>query len=387
MITSSTGIDRLSPDRFGHWVVAGKKYTNKLKAVIDAVKIGHWIHWDFNESVFSKYDWTKEPDQSLQALYDQRARQIRDQYSFVALEFSGGSDSWNMLYAFCRQKLKVDLVIHKYVGSTVKGPENRSAENHWAEGKYQAWYWYNKLLELNPDMKWATWDIEDSLMDGWKEGPVDIMFHNNLHPGAIVKNPDRTNINPFGIPDLPSTAYVLGIDKPVVSLRDDGYYLSFYDNHLLVRGFIERSLLGIGWDDILFYWDPNCVPLMIKQAHTVMNFFKNHPEYAKFIKSSGPRGWSYKDFIINLIYPNYRYTWQSEKPQGTFSMTHENFFINNMDNFSSKQWHKNLNQYSDTLKYTTQNTDFAKYTKTDVGPCSYTVLNDCPSKHYYLGPP
>ena len=151
-----------SPDRFGHWIVAGKKYSNKLQAVIDAVKIGHWIHWDFNEVSFKKYNWTKEPTQSLQSLYDERARRIREKYAFVAMEFSGGADSWNMLYAFCRQRLKVDLVIHKYAGSTVKGPEDLSAENHWAEGKYQAWYWFNKLKELNPDMKWVTWDVEES---------------------------------------------------------------------------------------------------------------------------------------------------------------------------------------------------------------------------------
>ena len=51
---------KMSPDRFGHWIVAGKKYSNKLQAVIDAVKLGHWIHWDFNESSFKKYDWTTE---------------------------------------------------------------------------------------------------------------------------------------------------------------------------------------------------------------------------------------------------------------------------------------------------------------------------------------
>lgn len=375
-----------SPDRFGHWIVAGKKYSNKLQAVIDAVKIGHWIHWDFNEAAFSRYDWTREPQESLQTLYDRRARQIRERYEFVALEFSGGADSWNMLNAFCRQGLKVDLVIHKYVERAVKGPEDRSGENQWAEGKFQAWGSFNKMLKLNPDMKWATWDIERSMFDGWQSGPVDILFHNNLHPGAINKMPDRTNINPFNIPDLPSTAYITGVDKPIVTLRDDGWYLTFYDNHVLVRSFIERSLLGIGWQDLLFYWDPDCVPLIIKQAHTVMKFFRSNPEYKKLLMAAGPRGWNYKNFVIKLIYPEYRLEWQSEKPQGTFAITHESFFIKNTDNFSSKQWHETLNRYSGVLEDVTRNTDFAKYTHKDVGAATYTVLADCPSKHYYLGP-
>ena len=293
---------KTSPERFGHWVVAGKKYSSKLQAVIDAVKIGHWIHWDFNENTFKKYDWTKEPAESLQTLYDQRARRIREKYAFVALEFSGGADSWNMLYAFCRQRLKVDLVIHKYAGSTVKGPEDLSAENHWAEGKYQAWVWFTKLKELNPDMKWVTWDIEKPIQDGWRDGPVDFLFHNNLHPGSVIKMPDRADVNPFNIPELSSTAYLFGIDKPIVEQHADGWYLTFYDNHVISRSVIERSILGLGWDDVLFYWDPDCVPLMIKQAHTVMNFFRKNPGHSELLKKAGPRGWNYKNFIISLIY-------------------------------------------------------------------------------------
>lgn len=377
---------KTSPTRFGHWVVSGKKYSSKLQAVIDAVKIGHWIHWDFNEDTFKKYDWTKEPTESLQTLYDQRARRIREKYAFVAIEFSGGADSWNMLYAFCRQQLKVDLVIHKYAGSTVKGPEDLSAENHWAEGKYQAWIWFTKLKELNPDMKWVTWDIEKPIQDGWKDGPVDFLFHNNLHPGSVIKMPDRADVNPFNIPELPSTAYLFGIDKPIVERRNDGWYLTFYDNHVISRSVIERSMLGLGWDDVLFYWDPDCVPLMIKQAHTIMNFFRKNPDYSELLKKAGPRGWNYKNFIISLIYPEYRTVWQSDKPQGTFAFTNENWFISHLQNSASAQWHDTLNQYSNLLLNITDGTPFRQYVHQDPGAAKYNVFADCPSYHYYLGP-
>ena len=377
---------KMSPDRFGHWVVAGKKYSNKLQAVIDAVKLGHWIHWDFNESSFKKYNWTQEPVQSLQSLYDERARRIREKYAFVAIEFSGGADSWNMLYAFCRQRLKVDLVIHKYAGETVKGPEDLSAENHWAEGKYQAWGWFTKLKELNPDMQWVTWDIEKPIQDGWRDGPVDFLFHNNLHPGSVIKMPDRANVNPFDIPELPSTAYLFGIDKPIVELYPDGWYLTFYDNHIISRSVIERNMLGLGWDDLLFYWDPDCVPLMIKQAHTIMNFFRKNPGHSELLKKAGPRGWNYKNFIISLIYPEYRAVWQSDKPQGTFAFTNENWFISHIQNSASTQWHETLNQYSDLLLNITEGTPFRQYINQDAGAANYNVFADCPSHHYYLGP-
>jgi hypothetical protein len=54
------------------------------------------------------------------------------------------------------------------------------------------------------------------------------------------------------------------------------------------------------------------------------------------LKKAGPRGWNYKNFIISLIYPEYRAVWQSDKPQGTIAMTHENWFIKHTQNLFLK---------------------------------------------------
>jgi hypothetical protein len=235
-------------------------------------------------------------------------------------------------------------------------------------------------------MKWATWNIEKPTVDGWQNGPVDIMFHNNLHPSAIIKMPDQANTNPFGIPELPSTAYLMGTDKPIVELHSDGWYLVFYDSPVIHRSVIERSILGIGWDDLLFYWDPDCVPLMIKQAHAVMNAFRNNPGHPGLLRAAGPREQAYKRFINKFIYPDYQLIWQAQDTAGHIAPTSDDWFINQMQGSATKIWHDTLSQYSNLLADTTNGTSFCQYIKPDNGSANYNVLVDCPSKRYYLGP-
>jgi hypothetical protein len=373
-------------DRFGYWEVSGKKYTNKLQAVTAAVPQGHWVHWNFNEDAFSKYDWTREPTLSLQQLYDARARSIREKYSFVALEFSGGSDSWNILNSFCRQGLKVDLVIHRTIESQVGDQSDRSARNIWAEGKYQAWNAFLQFQELVPDMKWVTWDIEKSVVDSWRHGTRDIFSGNNFQPMKV--NNSNLDVNPFGIPELPSTAYVFGIDKPVVELSDDGWYMIFYDDQPSQGPGMVRNVPGLGWHDLFFYWDPECVPLLIKQAHTVMNFFRKHPDHENLVKLLGPRTQNHKNLINKLVYPEYKESWQTNKIFGTMACDRDAWFQDqHHENLAARNWYQTVKNYSDSVSFLVRGTQFEEYTHSDPYDSQFTMLANCPSRRYYLGPP
>jgi hypothetical protein len=368
--------------RFGSWVVNGKNYTNKLSAVIDAVKTGHWIHWNFNDQVFAKHDWTQEPAASLADLYGARARRLREQYAHIAVDFSGGADSWNLLYHFCRQNLPVDTVIHRYSDKLVKSSADTTSENQWAEGKFQAWPSFQRLRELNPDLKWHTWEITDPIQQGWATVNIDFKLHNNFHPGAILKLPGPVDHNPAGIPDLPSSAMIYGLDKPVVELRDGKFYLLFYDYQIILRSMLDRKALGIGMQDVLFYWDPENVMMLAKQGHVIMNWFRANPEKLPLINHRP----SYQAIVNRLIYPEYQLMWQSERPTGLFSMSHERWFTDDQSLTGSAQWHKVRRDYTDILEATVAGTEYTKYLKEDnAGNQQYQVLAACPSNAYYLG--
>ena len=83
---------------------------NKLQALELAQKTGGNIRWNFNDSAYGQINWQQEPAVNIDILYLMRARQLRDQYDHLVLNFSGGSDSTNILYAFLKNNIHIDEI-------------------------------------------------------------------------------------------------------------------------------------------------------------------------------------------------------------------------------------------------------------------------------------
>ena len=98
------------PDKLGCYRVGDLKFYSKLQAIEMHTKTGIHPHWDFNEAVFDSYDWTVEPTEPLTEIYRARAQQLRDQYDYIVLMYSGGADSHNVLMSFLNNDIKLDEV-------------------------------------------------------------------------------------------------------------------------------------------------------------------------------------------------------------------------------------------------------------------------------------
>jgi hypothetical protein len=46
------------------------------------------VSFYFHDEIFSKYDWTKEPNKDIHDMYRERALQLRDQYPYLILYYS-----------------------------------------------------------------------------------------------------------------------------------------------------------------------------------------------------------------------------------------------------------------------------------------------------------
>lgn len=373
---------------FGHWQVADKKYDNKLQAVIDAVPNGWWPHYNFFEEEFSKFDWTKEPSRSLTELYGERARYIRNKYKFIAIEYSGGADSWNVLYSFVKHGLKVDLVIHRITSESIKGNElDKSIENSAAESYYQAYPWYKKFLELDPTLKWHTYNTTEEIINGWTSHSLDPLQFNSMHIGHMSKIPGIVTDGYSFVPY--QSAILYGIDKPNIVLKNNKFYLYFPDHSVTCRAFAERERLGLSTTDIMFYHDPLCTELIAKQAHTVINWFRQHPDLLWLLELDRPKGAddgvlkSYRNLVISLIYPDYQEYWQPIKSTGFNQFEYDWWFHNSgQESTHVKNWQSSMAKYSDIVTQTLTGTDFEKFIKTEQ---NYNVLPICWSKWYYLG--
>ena len=372
---------------FGHWQVGDRRYLNKLQAVKHAVSIGHWIRWDFHEQQFGAYDWSHEPELTLDYYYSERAKIIRQSYQHVAVEFSGGADSWNLLYYFCKNQLPVDTVIHRYAADIVDGSYNLAPENQWAEGKFQAWPSFQYLQQLDPKLKWITRDIVNPMVTGWQSFRPNFEKQNNLHAGSLLKIHDAGIMNDMGIPANSSTAMVYGVDKPNVELINGKFYLTFYDFPLINRNVYDNILNDtVAVSDVLFYWSPDSIDMLAKQSHLIMKYFRNNPDkiYLLDKKKSKQARTEYLTTINEIIYPEFKPIWQTEKPAGLFDMTHESWFTKNLSIPGSKQWNETMKNFTQTLTDTLAGTGFEKFAHSDAGS-EYLILSACPSKQYYLG--
>ncbi len=97
--------------RHGVYQVDGISFVNKFDALNLASKNNKEVYWNFNDEVYSSYNWSLPIETSLPELYKQRAQQLRDKYDYLSLFFSGGADSTNVLHSFIDNDIFLDEII------------------------------------------------------------------------------------------------------------------------------------------------------------------------------------------------------------------------------------------------------------------------------------
>ena len=98
-------------DKFGYYLVGNDiKTYSKVEAVEVSNRLRKPFRWVFNEDVFLNFDWQTEPTEPLEELYAQRAHQIREQYDYIVIWYSGGADSHNVLQSFIKNNIFVDEI-------------------------------------------------------------------------------------------------------------------------------------------------------------------------------------------------------------------------------------------------------------------------------------
>jgi hypothetical protein len=101
---------------------------------------------------------------------------------------------------------------------------------------------------------------------------------------------------------------VLGIDKPRITLDNNEYKLYFLDM-VAVHTLVDQpsSLVDNNMHFELFYWSPDSVLMLKKQAHAMVKFIESVPGFRSFVKwpTSNPvhRQW-YENSSRPILYPS-----------------------------------------------------------------------------------
>lgn len=350
----------------GYYKVEDLEFDSKILACIHATKFNKPVQWIFNNDVFGKYRWDVEPIESLDQLYDRRARELREKYDYLIISYSGGADSHNVVESFLRQGLHIDELL---INTMSEGngnfmdisEDNKSSHNAAAsEHVLQTIPRLKEIQNRSPKTKITIVDLTKFLFSffdshgdaSWietkREGlnPLNVTRYNYLYFSEVRKKFDKDK----------KIAIVVGVEKPRTYIHSEtnNFYVRFNDraaNIASVNDFVkEYPNSTIEY----FYWHPDSVDMICKQGHVIRRWLEANPQYKHL--------WSGKALskevfrlvhervLRTLIYTTWNDNWyQADKSTKDWYSEFDSWFI------QGHAGSKTHNIWSEGLNYVKQN--------------------------------
>lgn len=264
-------------DRYGYYTVGTYKTYSKIEAIEYQAATKQPLQWHYNTEVYSKYNWAIEPPGSLEDWYRARALQIREQYDYLVLWYSGGADSANILDTFVKNNIFIDEIAQY---TAVDGPEGKDSfinKEVFATSapKTQA------LIENNPTYKNTVHRMVDitKLMEQvmqTNDNKWDFFYKVNQYYSinSLARSSIRESVPEYCklIESGKKVCFVWGVEKPEVTKQGNKYYIHFRDgqDHAVTA---HAQMLNRSWEyDEFFYWAPDMPELPAKQGHVLKNY-------------------------------------------------------------------------------------------------------------------
>jgi hypothetical protein len=360
----------VTQERLGYYLVGQKKFSNKTHALLESKKSGHDVSWIFNDTVYGNIDWSVPINVPLMELYKARALQLRQQYDYVTLYYSGGADSTTVLHSFIDNNIFIDEILiwnaEPYDKQT--NDKDYSNRNYNSEVKYAAMVHLDKVKNsLDPRTKITLKDFAKtgleilSKQDNWYETmPLGVTIsisgilrqvcqHNDAH---FLRQQDTGK----------STCYVMGIDKPLVCKTGNDYYAYFQDNSAY---HVMSPVDFMGTNDRVttefFYWTPDFPEIVVKQSQLIKAHYESNPAITHMAEKSLTTHISeYRNIIHDAIYPReFCEEFQVEKPSTHIKRQMDDWFWEIADE-------RTRMNYLETIKYLGQNTDSKHMIKNNI---------------------
>lgn len=311
-------------ERLGQYHVGTKKFDSGFDAIIEATRTGANYTWEFNDDIFTKFDWSKPIETSLDDLYAMRMRQLRNEYDYLVLFLSGGRDSTNILLTAIKNNIFIDEIIMFYPFGMSKhfNKDDLSEGNNFSEIEYAAKPLLKRYENLiSPKTKIRDLDISSAnirtfLEDDWFEKtPPSLAFTVYNRTSSVLFDPDIMDLAASG----KSVGLIFGADKPKIRFSNGKYFAYF--NDIAVNPCIRPKIPDkvILYDkhvfNELFYWTPFLPELAIKQAQVVVAAMKTNPQFKSMMQHTNNLAirQEIEKVIANYIYSDNERPWQTSK--------------------------------------------------------------------------
>ena len=340
-----------------HYIVDGKKFDSKIQACIYGTKFNKEVFWYFHNDTFEHYNWQIEPPNSLDYYYDKRARELREQYDYLVLLYSGGSDSNNVLWSFLRQGLIIDeiVVTHSDKGTSkfkkVDINDKSSVNGLHTEYHLQILPRLKEIKDHFPNIKITLIDVTDNFIDTFsKHRDGDWVEDRSewLNPGSTRFDLSIIRDIKQNIDKGKKAAFILGIDKPRLGYDDDNNLYTIFNDTPTTFGprFTLTEYSNVTTE--LFYWHSSTCDLLAKQAHIMKKYVeanKNLWSFWKFPLTREKLQEIQEPIMRNILYTTWNSLWfQSDKPKGGWTIDIDNWFFEKdpMLEASQEIWHRGI---------------------------------------------
>lgn len=312
----------------GYYQVGNKLFDKKLNALLEATASRNPVQWNFNHTVFANQAQKPRRGMSLWDLYRQRALQLRDQYDYLILAYSGGADSDNILKVFQHHGIRLDEVwcdwphslVERsgYVATASTEPENMPIE--WlAVIKPEL----KQLALTNPEIKIHVSDAFDGQTLEDAEDSMTVISVPTVYT-SIKRYRYITKYLQQFVDRGQSVAVIAGMDKVQPALQGNQYGFQFVDNACIFKTHAQ----GTEYRNVeYFYWTPDLPEIVTEQAHRVWDVLKNMPEQTKTVLNRhGAEIHQRKKWFDHLIkticYPHWDFSKIQVDKSGIFANYH-----------------------------------------------------------------
>jgi hypothetical protein len=340
------------------------KFNIKIDALIYKNSLRHatlYFHWYEDQFVGQ----LSEPRESYKELKKCRAQEIRDQYDYVRLWYSGGSDSQTALNAFVENNIYLDeIIVHLGVDHNVSNPYASSSR----EVLISALPYLDSIRHLIPNTKITKVILDQEDHKRYLAGPDalgELPFLHAMDRGASLfhmSSPQRPWEKILEATKVNNYCDLYGGTKPMICVKDGRHYFYMVDSGLTDFFLSTRS------ED--FFISKSNPKLFLKTAYMLVEFFKTqnfteiqinhfHSNVSKSIQNSKLYNQAIgRDPVhdIALVKTDRNAGYQLEQHGLTVQGLKQTMFIQNMVTDSS--WWKLLKNFKQTHRYLNTHYDF-----------------------------
>jgi hypothetical protein len=272
----------------GYYFVGREIVESKVHALVQASEKRTDVKWWYYNEIFDNANENfRLHDASVEAMYKQRALQLRDSYDYLILNYSGGADSHNILATFLKNNIRLDHIFVQWPerlmdrGLYVPNSVDKSNANFHSEWDLVLKKDLEWLGKNHPEIKIEIADWTMTVSDKFYSDDIFANTVSNL-PSIARAQKQHTFSPTEGKLALAGkkVASIFGVDKPQVTFADDKWFMSFVDTACMA-GANPDNPNGTEY----FYITPMMPELAILQAHKVAEWYIAHPEKLYLVRN------------------------------------------------------------------------------------------------------